>query len=101
MSKISTRKMSTTQKNQTDWNRVDAMRDEDIDTSDIPEITPEEFARAVVRKGLKPVAGKKQITLRIDEDVLDWFKSGGDGYQTRINAVLRAYVDANNEAGDS
>ena len=50
-------------KSRTDWKRMDAMRDEDIDTSDIPEITPEQFAKAIVRKGLKPVVRKKQITL--------------------------------------
>lgn len=76
------------------------MRDEDIDLSDIPEITPEQFAKAIHRKGLKPITNKKQITLRIDEDVIDWFKSLGNGYQTRINAVLRAYVGANEEDKD-
>ncbi len=58
-------------------------------------ITPAQFARAVVRKGLKPVEAKAQVTLRIDKDVLDWFRKQGRGYQTRINALLRAYVDAN------
>ena len=70
------------------------MRDEDIDRSDVPVITPAQFARAVVRKGLKPVKPKALVTLRIDKDVLDWFRKQGRGYQTRINALLRAYVDA-------
>ena len=65
-----------------------------IDRSDIPVITPAQFARAVVRKGLKPVEPKAQVTLRIDRDVLAWFRKQGRGYQTRINALLRAYVDA-------
>lgn len=78
----------------TDWQRVDTLRDEDIDTSDIPEITPEQFARSIVRKGLSPVARKKQVTLRIDEDVLDWFKDRGKGYQTQINTLLREYMKA-------
>jgi uncharacterized protein (DUF4415 family) len=78
----------------TDWERVDALRDEDIDLSDIPEVTPEMFARAVARKGLKPVARKQQVTLRLDADVLAWFKAQGRGYQTKINALLRAYVEA-------
>jgi uncharacterized protein (DUF4415 family) len=73
---------------------VDALRDEDIDLSDIPEVTPEMFARAVARKGLKPVARKQQVTLRLDADVLAWFKAQGRGYQTKINALLRAYVEA-------
>jgi uncharacterized protein (DUF4415 family) len=52
------------------------------------------FARAVTRRGLKPLPGKRQVTLRIDADVLEWFRAQGRGYQTRINALLRAYVDA-------
>ena len=78
----------------TDWERLDALRDEDIDLSDIPEITPEMFARAVVRRGLKPIASKAQVTLRLDRDVLLWFKTQGRGYQTRINSLLRAYMQA-------
>jgi uncharacterized protein (DUF4415 family) len=52
------------------------------------------FAKAIVRRGLKPVSKKAQITLRLDNDVLTWFKKQGSGYQTRINALLRAYMDA-------
>ncbi len=70
------------------------MKDQDIDFSDIPEISPSKFAKAVVRYGLKPVSGKRQLTLRIDGDVLTWFKAQGHGYQTRINALLRAYMEA-------
>jgi uncharacterized protein (DUF4415 family) len=44
--------------------------------------------------GLKPLPPKTAISLRVDQDVLDWFKSQGDGYQTRINAVLRAFKEA-------
>ena len=79
---------------QTDWNRVDKLRDEDIDFSDSPEVTPEMFAKAVLRKGLKPVSKKTQVTLRIDDDVLTWFKKQGKGYQTRINSLLKAYKEA-------
>jgi uncharacterized protein (DUF4415 family) len=50
------------------------------------------FARAIVRRGLKPVPRKAQLTIRIDRDVLDWYKKQGPGYQTRINALLRAYM---------
>jgi uncharacterized protein (DUF4415 family) len=70
------------------------MKDEDIDLSDLPEIPPEQFARAIVRKGLQPVVGKSQITLRVDADVLEWFREKGAGYQSRMNAVLRAYKRA-------
>lgn len=48
----------------TDWNRVDQTKDDEIDFSDLPEISPEKFAQALVRKGLKPVVRKSQITLR-------------------------------------
>ncbi|MGG6241062.1 BrnA antitoxin family protein [Nodosilinea sp. AN01ver1] len=85
---------STLSNSQTDWQRLDAMTDEDIDLSDCPEVTPEMFAKAVVRHGLPASKSKAQVTLRIDSDVLDWFKSQGQGYQTRINQLLRAYMDA-------
>jgi uncharacterized protein (DUF4415 family) len=52
------------------------------------------FARAIVRRGLKPVRSKAQVTLRLDNDVLAWFKTQGHGYQTRINTLLRAYMEA-------
>ena len=69
------------------------MKDEDIDLSDIPEITSEMFARAVRRRGLKPVPRKEQLTLRIDSDVVKWYRRQGPGYQTRINSLLRAYME--------
>jgi uncharacterized protein (DUF4415 family) len=89
------KKRSTTKKakaDQTDWKRIDAMSDKDIDFSDIPEVTPEMFARAVLRRNFKPVPPKKQLTLRVDSDVVDWYKNQGPGYQTRINSLLRAYM---------
>ena len=64
------------------------MSDEDIDLSDIPEVTPEMFAKGIVRRGLKPLT-KRQLTLRLDSDVIEWFKGQGNGYQTRMNALLR------------
>jgi uncharacterized protein (DUF4415 family) len=70
------------------------MKDKDIDLSDNPELTPAMFARAVVRRGLKPVPRKTQLTLRVDGDVLEWFRKQGRGYQTQINALLRAYMEA-------
>ena len=70
------------------------MTDDEIDTNDIPEISPEQFAQTVVRRGLQPVPSKAQLTIRVDREVLDWFRSQGRGYQTRINALLRAYMEA-------
>lgn len=89
------KKKDTSKKSGTNWERLRTMKDEDIDLSEIPEWTPEMFARAVVRRGLKPAPAKAQLTLRLDSDVLDWFKQQGRGYQTRINALLRAYMEAN------
>jgi len=87
-------------KSQTDWDRVDKLQDKDIDFSENPEVTAEMFAKAILRKGLKPVVRKRQITLRIDEDVLSWFRKQGRGYQTRINTLLKAYKDAHqNKSG--
>lgn len=65
-----------------------AMPDEQIDTSDIPEWTKEDFAQAVPLSSLfKP--RKEQITARIDADILAWLKSHGKGYQTYMNKLLR------------
>ena len=73
----------------TDWARLDAMTDKDIDTSDIPEVTDDVFKKAILWSGTK-----KQITLRLDPDIIAFFKKQGRGYQTIINAVLKKYVDA-------
>jgi len=69
------------------------MKDEDIDFSDIPPVPPEMFARGIVRRGLRPVIRKRQLTLRMDSDVIEWFKKQGQGYQTKINSLLRAYME--------
>jgi uncharacterized protein (DUF4415 family) len=61
---------------------------------DAPQWTPEMFARAVARKGLKVVPKKALLSLRIDSDVIAWFKQQGAGYQSRMNALLRAYMEA-------
>jgi uncharacterized protein (DUF4415 family) len=50
------------------------------------------FAWAVIRRALKPVPRIGQLTIRVDSDVLEWYKKQGPGYQTRINALLRAYM---------
>lgn len=75
----------------TDWARVKAMKDKDIVIDeDAPEPTAEEWAKAVVVRRSPP---KKNITLRIDPEIIEWFRAKGKGYQTRMNAVLRAYVE--------
>lgn len=77
----------------TNWNKVKAQSDSDIDTSDIPELDPDFFKSADLRMPAK----KASITVRLDSDVLDWFRGQGKGYQTRINAVLRTYMEAHHK----
>ena len=78
----------------TDWDRLDAMTDEDIDTSDIPALNAEFFERA---KCLVP-RPSEEITLRLDADLLDWFKSQSAAWEDRINAALRVYVETHRAA---
>ena len=89
------KRTSISRKSQTDLPRVRRTTDASmVKDGDAPEWTPEMFARAVVRKGLKPVAKKALLSLRIDSDVVEWFKAQGSGYQSRMNALLRAYMEA-------
>lgn len=81
---------------QTDWARVDAMTEEELEAAiasdpDWADIPRDWYKDA---KPYFPKAHKKESTLRINPDVLDWFKRQGRGYQTRINAALRALVEA-------
>ena len=69
---------------------IASIRDEDIDYSDIPELDDNFWANAE----LKMPENKSRITVRIDSDVLTWLKSQGAGYQTRMNAILRTYMEA-------
>jgi uncharacterized protein (DUF4415 family) len=79
---------NTKRRSRTDWKRIDSLRDEDINFSDIPKQGAEFFAQAILWPG-----PKKQITLRLDPDVLTFFRKQGKGYQSTINAVLRKYVE--------
>ena len=63
------------------------MKDEDIDLSDIPELTDDFWKNAQRGRFFRPV--KESTTVRLDADILAWLKSAGKGYQTRINAILR------------
>lgn len=80
---------STKVKSKSDWKRVDAISDDEIDYSEIPELDEEWFENA-----LWGIPVKKIVTIRLDFDVVDWFRNQGPGYQTRINALLKAYVEA-------
>jgi len=63
-------------------------------TPEHPEMDPKHIVRAIVRNGMQPVAPKTAISLRIDADVLEWFKKQGSGYQTRMSAILKAFKEA-------
>lgn len=70
------------------------MKDRDIDYSDTPRLDDSFFKRPLVELP-KP---KMPITIRVDPEVLEWFRGKGARYQTRINAVLKAYVQAHKKA---
>ena len=70
--------------------KIKSIKDKQIDYSDIPELDDKYWENAVIEYPEK----KKPITLRLDADVLEWFKSMGKGYQTRINAILRTFYEA-------
>ena len=88
-----TRSLADRRVGKTDWTRVDAMTDADIDAAarSDPDAPPTD---AAFWKGATVVFPEKKnaVSLRLDQDVLAWFKRRGAGYQTRMNAVLRAYM---------
>jgi uncharacterized protein (DUF4415 family) len=73
-----------------DLKRVDRIKDADIDYSDIPPLDRSFFTKATV--SWPPV--KRQLTIRLDEDVLEWLRADGRGYQTRINRILRIVMES-------
>ena len=83
-------------KRQTNWRRVDAMTDQQIrkavksDPDAAPIVASKLFRRARIVLPEK----KQSVSLRLDLDLLSWFRKQGRGYQTRMNAVLRAYMVA-------
>lgn len=89
---IVTRKWGDRRKGKTDWARFDKLTDEDVANAvaNDPDAAPIDidWSDAVL---VRPTR-KKAISIRVDEDVLDFFKKEGDGYQGRINAVLRSYM---------
>jgi uncharacterized protein (DUF4415 family) len=86
-------------RDETDYARLDALSAAEIERiaesdSEAPPMSDEEWARAEIRQPIK-----KPVGLKLDDDILSWFKSQGRGYQTRINAVLWRYVEAQRTAG--
>ena len=71
------------------------MKDKEIRLSaEHPEADPAHIVRGIVRQGWQPVARKEAISLRVDADVIAWFRAQGEGWQTRMNAVLKAFKEA-------
>jgi uncharacterized protein (DUF4415 family) len=91
---------SSSRKSTSDVRRLATLKDANIVVdAEAPAWTPEMFARAVVRRGLPAPATKTLLSLRIDSDVLAWFRAQGRGYQSRMNALLRAYMEAHRPGG--
>ena len=89
------KQQSSSEKSKTNFRKLRAMKHADVVlTAEHPEADLNHIVRGIVRNGLRAVAPKASVSLRIDADVLNWFKSQGAGYQTRINAILRAYREA-------
>jgi uncharacterized DUF497 family protein/predicted DNA binding CopG/RHH family protein len=87
--------VSSSNISQTDWARIAAMQDEDIDLSEVPEVTDEQMARAVLRVGGVPVErGKRRVNMFLDAVIVEYFKAkaGERGYQTLINEALAEYI---------
>jgi uncharacterized protein (DUF4415 family) len=85
-------------KGETDYARLDAMTDEDIAraVAEDPDACPLDVDWSKARVVFPP--GKENVTLRVDRDVLAWFRSTGKGFHTRMNAVLRAYMEAHRQS---
>ena len=86
------KKSNTLKKDGTDYERLDAMTDEDIDFSEIPPITDEMFARGVLFPPLEVREPREEVTLKLDRDLAEWYRSQGSGYQILINLILRRFM---------
>jgi uncharacterized protein (DUF4415 family) len=73
----------------TDWARIDAMGDDDIDTSDIPPLTDEFFAKAKLRM---PTAALETVAIQVDTETLTWFQSMGEDAEHHMSAALQIYA---------
>jgi uncharacterized protein (DUF4415 family) len=79
---------------QTDWARVDTMTEEEIEAAARSDPDAQPTDADFWEDAVLVFPSKHMVCLRIDRDILDWFRSQGKGYQTRMNAVLRAYMEA-------
>lgn len=79
----------------TDWARIDAMTDDDIDTSDIPPLDEAFFAKAKLRM---PQSMVSMVNVPIDAETLDWFQAQGEGAEQHMAAALRIYAESQKQA---
>ena len=80
----------------TQWDRIDNLKDEEIDFSDNPEID-----QSFLTEAFRWPGPKELISLRLDREVLAFFRSQGKGYQTTINALLRRYMETQTQGSHS
>ena len=85
--------MSNTSK--TDWSKIDAMTDDDIDTSDVPPLTDEFFSKAKLRM---PSSSMAKVAVPIDSETLAWFQSQGEEAEQHMAAALRIYAESQKTA---
>jgi uncharacterized protein (DUF4415 family) len=89
------KRKSSSAKSKTDYRYLRSLKSKDILlTGENPEVDVKHIVGGIVRRGLKVVKPKASISLRVDADVLHWFRSRGAGYQSRMNAVLKAFKEA-------
>lgn len=74
----------------TDWARIDAMSDEDIDTSDIPSLSEEFFAKAQLRMPKLPV----KVSVQVDSETFAWFQAQGESVEQQMSVALKIYAEA-------
>jgi len=89
MSKASTKTRSVKISNRT--RRLYEERERSLDRAEVPQLPPTQWAKGAIGKYYRPL--KSQISVRVDNDVLDWLRSKGEGYLTRINAILRKQME--------
>jgi len=86
---------SSSRKSKTNFRRLASQRSAAVKVrAEHPELDVKHLVNGIVRRGLKVFVPKASVSLRIDADVLEWFRSSASGYQTEINAVLRAFKEA-------
>lgn len=79
--------------------RLASLPDDTIDLSDIPEMTEKDWNKGPVYVGLHYRSGKTSVTIRLDKDMVAWFKRQGKGWQTKMNWVLRLYFASHRKTG--